>query len=124
MGHISKSREDPMSLVYLQMYMQSIGVEWKNVRPAQDPRILRVYRLDGQGVEIQEFRHVIQTVETSVRCPTSAMIAVEEKQFNFISLNITDHGLSPSEYYEEKVSEERATEEEDPEEDKSTNMSD
>jgi hypothetical protein len=52
------------------------------------------------------------------------MIAVEEKQFNFISLNITDHGLSPSEYYEEKVSEERAAEEEDPEEDKSTNMSD
>ena len=105
MGHITKCRQDPMVLVYLQMYMKSLGVAFENMRSAHDPRVLRVYRSDGNGVDIVEFRNGTATpfVETSMNDSTSPMIAVEDKQFNFVSLNIKEHGLSPLEYYEEEV---------------------
>ena len=97
-GHILESRYDPIMLVLLQTYAKDkFGITHINTAP--DRRQLAIYRTDGKGISLIEFRQ--QTVLVEIHSDHIRHdIGVESKQINFVSLNSELRGLQSDIYVE------------------------
>jgi hypothetical protein len=100
-AHILECRYDPILLVLLQSYTRDkYGITM--IKTAPDRRQLSIYRTDGKGVSLEDFRRGTSLVESNIAFITHD-IGTESKQVNFVSLNSELRGLSTETYSETRM---------------------